>query len=154
MRYGVLSCFVVLTISTAFSCGNEGSNGAAQQQAPAMEADSLFASMESGLKYRIIKEGSGEIAGEGNIVVVHYTGWLENGQQFDSSRDRNEPFRFTLGHGEVIEGWDKGVIGMKVGEVRKLIIPPALAYGEEGFPGGVIPPNATLTFEVELLGVK
>ncbi len=107
---------------------------------------------DSGLKIEEINEGSGEAATAGMKVTVHYTGWLENGSKFDSSHDRNDPFNFTLGRGMVIRGWDEGVEGMKVGSKRKLTIPAHLGYGTAG-AGGVIPPNATLVFEVELLGV-
>ena len=107
---------------------------------------------ESGLKYEELTEGTGEVATAGTRVSVHYTGWLTDGQKFDSSKDRDEPFEFSLGAGMVIRGWDEGVQGMKVGGVRKLTIPPHLGYGVRG-AGGVIPPNATLVFEVELLGV-
>ena len=106
----------------------------------------------SGLKYEDIKEGTGEVAEPGKNVAVHYTGWLTNGTKFDSSKDRGQPFEFPLGAGRVIKGWDEGVQGMKVGGVRKLTIPPELGYGARG-AGGVIPPNATLVFEVELLKV-
>ena len=106
----------------------------------------------SGLKYEEIKEGTGEVATAGKNVSVHYTGWLTNGTKFDSSKDRGQPFDFPLGGGRVIKGWDEGVKGMKVGGVRKLTIPPELGYGARG-AGGVIPPNATLVFEVELLKV-
>ena len=106
------------------------------------------------------KVGAGAEAVPGKTVVVHYTGWLfdpsaaENkGKKFDSSRDRGDPFRFPLGGGRVIAGWDQGVAGMKVGGQRTLIIPPELGYGARG-AGGVIPPNATLVFDVELLGVE
>ncbi|MCC7303796.1 FKBP-type peptidyl-prolyl cis-trans isomerase [bacterium] len=99
------------------------------------------------------KEGTGEGAKNGQQVTVHYTGTLENGKKFDSSVDRGTPFTFTLGAGEVIKGWDLGVLGMKVGEKRKLIIPASLGYGSTG-AGGVIPPNATLIFEVELISFK
>ena len=96
--------------------------------------------------------GEGDAAAKGRRVSVHYTGWLTNGSKFDSSKDRNAPFEFSLGRGEVIKGWDQGVEGMKVGGKRKLTIPPDLGYGARG-AGGVIPPNATLVFEVELLEV-
>jgi FKBP-type peptidyl-prolyl cis-trans isomerase FkpA len=105
----------------------------------------------SGLQYEEIKVGSGATAKAGNLVSVHYTGWLTDGTKFDSSKDRNEPFEFNLGAGQVIKGWDEGVQGMQVGGVRKLTIPAALGYGARG-AGGVIPPNATLVFEVEFLG--
>lgn len=103
------------------------------------------------LKIEDLKVGDGEVAKDGDIVRVHYTGWLTNGQKFDSSVDRNQPFIFPLGKGRVIRGWDQGVAGMKIGGKRKLSIPPELGYGTQG-AGNVIPPNATLIFEVELLG--
>ncbi len=105
----------------------------------------------SGLQYEEIALGSGATATAGNMVSVHYTGWLMDGTKFDSSKDRNEPFDFNLGAGQVIKGWDEGVQGMQVGGVRKLTIPAALGYGARG-AGGVIPGNATLIFEVEFLG--
>lgn len=104
------------------------------------------------LQMENLKEGTGAEATAGNKVSVHYVGTLTNGTKFDSSRDRDEPFDFKLGAGQVIKGWDQGVAGMKVGGMRKLTIPPELAYGAGGFPP-VIPPNSTLVFEVELLGV-
>ncbi len=107
---------------------------------------------ESGLIYEEITLGAGDEARAGQRVSVHYTGWLTDGTKFDSSKDRNDPFAFPLGAGHVIKGWDEGVQGMKVGGVRKLTIPPHLGYGAHG-AGGVIPPNATLVFEVELLQV-
>ena len=112
---------------------------------------------DSGLQYLDVVEGSGDTAAAGSYVQVHYTGWLyENGEQgakFDSSRDRNDPFEFPLGSGMVIRGWDEGVQGMKVGGQRTLIIPADLGYGARG-AGGVIPPHATLKFDVELLGIE
>ena len=104
------------------------------------------------LKIEILKEGTGVAAKNGDVVSVHYTGTLENGTKFDSSLDKNEPFSFTLGAGEVIKGWDLGILGMKVGEERMLTIPPDLGYGDSGI--GPIPPKATLIFEVELLAVN
>ena len=107
---------------------------------------------DSGLKYENLQEGEGELATAGCTVRVHYTGWLTDGTKFDSSLDRKDPFSFPLGGGRVIRGWDEGVQGMKPGGRRKLTIPPQLGYGAAG-AGGVIPPNATLVFEVELLEI-
>ena len=106
----------------------------------------------SGLMIEELAVGDGAVAKSGDQVTVHYTGWLTNGSKFDSSHDRRDPFSFSLGRGNVIAGWDEGVAGMKVGGKRKLTIPPGLGYGARG-AGGVIPPNATLVFEVELLSV-
>jgi FKBP-type peptidyl-prolyl cis-trans isomerase len=111
----------------------------------------------SGLQYEDTPTGEGDTATAGQYVTVHYTGWLwengEKGEKFDSSVDRNDPFEFGLGQGMVIQGWDEGVQGMKIGGKRSLLIPSELGYGARG-AGGVIPPNATLLFEVELLGVE
>jgi FKBP-type peptidyl-prolyl cis-trans isomerase FkpA len=106
----------------------------------------------SGLGYVDLVEGTGPLPKTGDSVRVHYTGWLENGKKFDSSHDRREPLVFAVGRGQVIKGWDEGVGSMKVGGKRKLVIPANLGYGSQG-AGGVIPPNATLIFEVELLGI-
>lgn len=109
--------------------------------------------MEKGLIIEILKEGDGTVAEKHSIVTVHYTGSLENGTVFDSSLNPGrEPFRFTLGVGQVIAGWDQGVLGMKTGEKRKLTIPPELGYGNQDM--GVIPPNSVLIFEVDLLSVE
>ncbi len=107
----------------------------------------------SGLKYEDLVLGDGAEAVKGKNVSVHYTGWLEDGTKFDSSLDRGQPFTFLLGAGNVIQGWEEGVAGMKVGGKRRLVIPPEIGYGSTG-AGGVIPPNATLVFEVELLGIQ
>jgi FKBP-type peptidyl-prolyl cis-trans isomerase FkpA len=116
-------------------------------------ASATEVSMPDGLKYTDEQVGSGAVATPGKTAVVHYTGWLMDGTKFDSSHDRNQPFSFPLGGGQVIKGWDEGIAGMKVGGKRILIVPPALGYGTRG-AGNVIPPNATLKFEVELLDVK
>ena len=117
----------------------------------------MMSKTESGLQYRDIKEGTGEKPTKGQTCVMHYTGWLwENGakgKKFDSSVDRGEPFDFPIGTGRVIKGWDEGVLSMKVGGKRELLIPPNLGYGSRG-AGRVIPPNATLLFEVELLKIQ
>jgi FKBP-type peptidyl-prolyl cis-trans isomerase FkpA len=107
----------------------------------------------SGLVIEEVILGEGNEAQAGQKVSVHYTGWLTNGNKFDSSVDRDEPFDFSLGRGQVIRGWDEGVAGMKIGGKRKLTIPPELGYGSRG-AGGVIPPDATLVFDVELLAVR
>jgi len=105
------------------------------------------------MKIEKITSGNGASPKKGDTVNVHYTGWLTDGVKFDSSVDRNDPFGFVLGTGQVIRGWDEGVATMKVGDKVKLTIPPELAYGREGYPGA-IPPNATLIFEVELLSIS
>ena len=129
---------------------------APQMPAAAAATDKVI-TMPDGLKYIDTKVGTGATATAGEKVTVHYTGWLDEngakGKKFDSSRDRGQPFSFTLGAHQVIAGWDEGVAGMKVGGERTLIIPPDLGYGAQG-AGGVIPPNATLIFDVELLKVQ
>lgn len=127
--------------------------GKVDNSKPSKVDDAGIKTTRSGLKYAVLKEGSGEVAAAGQRVSVHYTGWLQSdGSKFDSSLDRGQPFQFSLGRGEVIAGWDEGVAGMKVGEKRQLTIPPSLGYGERGV--GPIPPNATLVFEVELLDIR
>ena len=127
-----------------------GSGGAAGGP-PSVSGQSMFT--PSGLEYVDVVQGTGPVAAAGQRVSVHYTGWLTNGTKFDSSGDRGQPFDFPLGGGQVIRGWDEGVVGMRVGGKRRLIIPPDLGYGARG-AGGVIPPNATLIFDVELLGAR
>lgn len=131
-------------------CNKTEGDGSAS---PSGESASADAGAVTDLKIEDIKVGDGAEAVAGKSVSVHYTGTLTDGKKFDSSLDRGQPFRFQLGAGQVIQGWDKGVAGMKVGGKRKLTIPSHLGYGERG-AGGVIPPNATLIFEVELLGVE
>ncbi len=122
-------------------------------QKPAATNPDSMTQTASGLRYEDVQEGTGQTAKRGDHVVVHYTGTLENGRKFDSSRDRGKPFEFSLGTGTVIQGWDEGVAGMKVGGRRTLVIPSELGYGAGG-AGGVIPPNATLVFDVELLEIR
>ena len=106
----------------------------------------------SGLQYADTAIGNGATPNEGQIVVVHFVGWLDDGTKFDSTRDRGKPFGFPLGSGQVIKGWDEGVRGMRVGGKRRLKVPPALGYGEQGVPP-IVPPNASLVFDVELIRV-
>lgn len=123
-------------------------------QAPAAPAPVLeYLSTPSGLQYAVLREGEGKAAQAGNMVTVHYTGWLESGAMFDSSIPRGEPIEFMLGNHQVIAGWDEGVQGMKVGEKRQLRIPAGLGYGTRG-AGNVIPPNATLIFDTELVSIR
>ncbi|MBV8199395.1 MAG: FKBP-type peptidyl-prolyl cis-trans isomerase [Acidobacteria bacterium] len=147
----------LLLLSSGLSGGGTLSATAlATQEGKTMEPSKDAGAKEivtpSGLKYVDQKVGTGAEAKAGDTVEVHYTGWLLDGTKFDSSRDNNRPFRFKLGAGQVIKGWDEGVAGMKVGGKRKLTIPPELGYGRQG-AGSVIPPGATLVFEVELLGI-
>jgi FKBP-type peptidyl-prolyl cis-trans isomerase len=127
----------------------------AQADSSAQKDEPKIVKTDSGLQYQDLKVGTGDAAKKGDTVEVHYTGWLkENNKKFDSSVDRKEPFEFKLGANMVIKGWDEGVQGIKVGGKRKLIIPPELAYGKRGAGNGLIPPDAVLIFEVELLKIK
>lgn len=139
----ILRASFMALVALTFSLGVGGSMAEGNQEV----------TTPSGLKYVDQVVGTGEVAVAGKTVNVHYTGWLENGKKFDSSVDRGQPFSFPLGAGRVIKGWDEGVQGMKIGGKRKLTIPSDLGYGSRG-AGGVIPPNATLIFDVELLGVR
>jgi FKBP-type peptidyl-prolyl cis-trans isomerase len=120
---------------------------------PALPEDAVTITTASGMQYVDILIGEGDSPAAGNMVTVHYTGWLLNGKKFDSSVDRNQPFSFKLAAGQVIKGWDEGVASMQRGGQRRLILPPELAYGARG-AGGVIPPDATLIFDVQLIDFK
>ena len=154
MFAGAIVLIVVIVFTTT-----QGAKREVRENAPAAPA-AVSTSPTQGMKMTDVKQGSGVEAVAGKTVVVHYTGWLydesapdHKGKKFDSSRDRGEPFDFPLGAGHVIKGWDQGVAGMKVGGQRTLVISPEMGYGARG-AGGVIPPNATLVFDVELLDVK
>jgi FKBP-type peptidyl-prolyl cis-trans isomerase len=145
---------VVATLLTAGAgwAGDRDKKDKPAKESKEKEKKGKTVTTKSGLQYEDLKVGQGDEAKAGKTVDVHYTGWLTDGKKFDSSVDRGQPFSFRLGGGQVIRGWDEGVAGMKVGGKRKLTIPPELGYGASG-AGGVIPPNATLVFDVELLGV-
>ena len=135
------------------ACGSAGERSGGEFSADLGVDPAALTSTPSGLRYQDLSAGQGTEATEGKNAVVHYTGWLTDGKKFDSSRDRGEPFAFRIGGGQVIAGWDEGVAGMKVGGRRKLVIPASLGYGQGGAPP-VIPPGATLVFDVELLEVQ
>jgi len=150
--------YLILFLLTAFALipactQNEQKATPPAAQAPEQKGGEKMVKTPSGLQYEDLVPGSGDSPKQGKKVTVHYTGWLTNGTKFDSSVDRNEPFTFVIGAGQVIPGWDEGVMSMKTGGKRKLVIPPELGYGAAG-AGGVIPPNATLVFEVILLDIN
>src|SRR5437879_8887430 len=148
MKPKYLAFFVVFALLAAASARAQNDNSSPTK------VTGKGKSTSSGLQYWDLKEGTGATASAGKTVSVHYTGWLaKDGKKFDSSVDRGQPFMFQLGAGQVIKGWDEGVSGMKVGGKRQLRIPPELGYGARG-AGGVIPPNATLGCDVELLAIK
>jgi FKBP-type peptidyl-prolyl cis-trans isomerase len=153
MKY-FLYLLTVVAVTASIACGED------TPTAPSATPETGLSNITT-LQITDVKVGDGAEATSGRSVTVHYTGWLysqsaagNRGSKFDSSRDRNQPFPFTLGVGQVIRGWDQGVAGMKVGGQRTLVIPPGLAYGSQGSSGGQIPPNATLVFDVELLDVR
>ena len=153
-RQAGLVFILLMVLGFAFGCGSSdkpGSAGATTTSSP-MKVNGSPTTTPSGLQYSDIVVGTGATAAPGNTVKVHYSGFLTSGEKFDSSRDRGQPFSFSLGAGQVIKGWDEGVAGMKTGGQRQLRIPPQLGYGAAG-AGGAIPPNATLIFDVELLDV-
>jgi FKBP-type peptidyl-prolyl cis-trans isomerase len=151
-RMKTLALVTALVVTgTGLSACSKKTQDAAGSAAPGAAAPQA---QGGGLMIEEVKIGDGALATKGKTVSVHYTGTLTNGTKFDSSLDRGRPIEFVLGTGMVIKGWDQGIDGMKVGGKRKLTIPPELGYGARGTPGGPIPPNATLVFDVELVGVK
>jgi FKBP-type peptidyl-prolyl cis-trans isomerase len=153
----VLLSIIFAVLGFTFGCGNSEKSSTSSQSGASNSTGPTKVSGQptttaSGLQYWDIVVGTGATAVPGKDVQVHYTGWLTSGEKFDSSLDRGKPFVFPLGAGQVIKGWDEGVAGMKAGGKRQLRIPPALGYGDSG-AGGVIPPKATLIFDVELLDV-
>ena len=147
---------VLLTAGCAGTSGDAGAEGGvAREYAPELGVDlSEMERRPNGLYVQDLREGSGQLAEPGDMVRIHYTGWLPSGEKFDSSRDRGTPLVIPIGIGRVIDGWDQGVPGMRVGGQRRLVIPPDMAYGDEGAGNGVIPPGATLVFDVELMGIE
>ena len=146
-----IPAFLLTTLLAA--CGSSGERSDSGFAAELGIDTAALTKTPSGLRYQDLSAGQGAAAASGTTAVVHYTGWLTDGKKFDTSRDRGEPFAFRIGSGQVIAGWDEGVAGMKVGGRRKLVIPADLGYGQAGAPP-VIPPGATLVFEVELLNVQ
>jgi len=151
MKIGIVAVLTIAMLGGGVLLSSNSAEGQGTGAKPGTEAK--IVTTPSGLQYQDVMAGTGPSPKTGQQVTVHYTGWLKDGTKFDSSVDRNEPFTFQIGVGQVIRGWDEGVSTMKVGGKRKLIIPPQLGYGARG-AGGVIPPNATLYFEVELLGLR
>ena len=150
--FGAIVVFLAMTAGFGLEQSTIGKSAATNTNAPTkVTGDGV--KTDSGLQYWEIRVGNGELAKEGSHVRVHYTGWLTTGKKFDSSVDAGKPFDFTIGDGEVIKGWEEGVTGMRVGGKRQLRIPPGLGYGAEGSPPD-IPPNATLIFDIKLLGVE
>ena len=148
----------LIAASPLFGARNQGQAPGDPQQQPPTPAPQPAVAKEvvtrSGLRYTDLKVGEGEEAKQGSTVEVHYTGWLEDRTKFDASQDPAHPFTVRIGSDDVIQGWHEGIAGMRVGGRRRLVIPPELGYGKQGAGGGVIPPNATLIFEVELVNVR
>jgi len=152
MRETIIKIFACLVI-IALGCWTYISIDFSEKKSSDLPEENQGVQEIEGLETEVLQEGSGEQAKNGDKLSVHYTGTLEDGTKFDSSLERGMPFEFVLGQDQVIQGWEKGILGMKVGEKRKLVIAPELAYGEQGAGNGAIPPNATLIFEVELLEI-
>lgn len=146
----IFACLVVVALSYWAYISIDFS----QENLPEETQETQEAQKIEGLTIEVLKEGSGQEAKTGDKLTAHYTGTLEDGTKFDSSLDRGAPFEFVLGQGQVIQGWEKGLLAMKINEKRKLTIAPTLAYGEQGAGNGAIPPNATLIFEIELLAIN
>src|SRR5690349_15298437 len=153
--WNTVACFGLAASLTLLlsACGEKTATNTTGTEPQGATTTTASARKAGGLQIEDVREGSGTVAQKGNRVSVNYKGTLANGQTFDSSYDRNQPFEFKLGSGQVIEGWEKGIVGMKEGGKRILTIPPEQAYGPDGYPP-VIPPNATLKFEVELVDVQ
>jgi len=153
----VVCSLMAATTVVLVSCTNVKNNNNNKTAAQVGNTKMTRTRTASGLEYQTLQEGNGASPRAGNRVTVHYTGWLDNngqeGRKFDSSLDRNQPFSFVIGVGQVIQGWDEGVMGMKIGEKRRLFIPSNLGYGSRG-AGAVIPANANLIFDVELLQIS
>ncbi len=148
---GAVAMLVIAGIGVGLLSALLGENPVTAEE---KKSDEKFTKTESGLKYLDVKVGGGTEAKNGSKVYVHYVGTLEDGKEFDNSRKKDKPLPVTIGAGRVIQGWEEGLVGMKVGGKRKLIIPPALAWKDKGAADGAIPPNATVYFEIELLEVK
>ena len=149
----IVATAIILALTAAFVVAQSATKKPAPNTSAPTKVTGDGVKTPSGLAYWDIRVGTGEVAKEGSHVRVHYTGWLTNGKKFDSSVDAGKPFDFTIGNGEVIKGWEEGVAGMRVGGKRQLRIPAALGYGADGYPP-VIPANATLIFDIQLLGVQ
>jgi FKBP-type peptidyl-prolyl cis-trans isomerase FkpA len=157
----VLAALALLLLSGPAWSGDAAAETAARAESPAAVPPVPVADAGPQLLVEDLRAGVGEVARSGTQLIVHYTGWLYEpralgyrGKKFDSSRDRGQPFTFRLGEGRVIKGWEAGILGMQVGGLRRLVIPPEMAYGSRDIGNGLIPPNSTLVFEVELLGVE